>query len=66
MQKNITPYFCFRYLYDSGEEYGDSVDQWVSYSDIVEKFCNVYTEEELLKEYKRATDDKKNLINKVI
>ncbi len=36
-QKNLSPYFCFRYLYDS--EY-DSSDDWTDYNDVKRYLLN--------------------------
>ena len=34
-QKSLTPYFCFRYLYDNDPDYKDD---WTCYNDIIDYF----------------------------
>ena len=60
-QKNLSPYFCFRYLYDSKEHHNDS-DQWVSYDDIINYFSNKYNNILLLMELEKAESDKRNYL----
>lgn len=43
-QVNLTPYFCFKYLYNSME---DTNDNRVDYNDILSNFKNKYTHDEL-------------------
>ena len=59
-QKNLTPYFCFRYLYDNMT---DSADDWTDYNDILEylKKRN-YMNEEIEKEFKRAMIDRLDIV----
>ena len=63
-QKNLSPFFCFRYLYDNDT---DSADDWTDYNQIYEylKQRN-YSEEEILSAYNKATDDKIRLIKQKI
>jgi hypothetical protein len=51
-QKNLTPYFCFRYLYDNET---DSADNWTDYTEIYDylKERN-YMNEEIEKQYNIA------------
>lgn len=47
-QKNLSPYFCFKYLYDS--KYSDT-DNWISYNEIIDylsKQDKKYTEDEII------------------
>ena len=44
-QKNLTPQFCFKYLYDSKTD--KKTDDWVCFNDIVWYFRDRYTAEEL-------------------
>jgi hypothetical protein len=55
-QKNLSPYFCFRYLYDNET---DSADDWTDYNQIYDylKKRN-YSDEEIEKEFKKATIDR--------
>ncbi len=46
-QKNLSPYFCFKYLYDNDSGYADN---WVSYNDVthyLSKQEKKYTDEEI-------------------
>ena len=57
-QKNLTPYFCFRYLYDNQT---DSADNWTDYYEILkylEKQDKQYLKEDIDKEYQRAMNDR--------
>jgi hypothetical protein len=55
-QKNLSPYFCFRYLYDS--EY-DSADDWTDYNNVKDYLLKRdYTEEQIEAEFKRAMNDR--------
>lgn len=56
-QSNLSPYFCFRYLYDT-EEY-DSADNWTDYEDVIRYLNNKYTEEFIKMEFARAIKDRK-------
>lgn len=56
-QKNLSPYFCFRYLYDNDT---DSADDWTDYNTIYrylkeKNYDNIFIEEE----YNRAMKDRK-------
>ena len=50
-QKNLSPYFCFRYLYDNDT---DSADDWTDYND-VERYEQPYTE--LSNEFQDEADE---------
>jgi len=55
-QKNLSPYFCFRYLYDNDT---DSADDWTDYNNVkVYLLKRGYTEEQINDEFKRAMDDR--------
>lgn len=44
-QKNLSPYFCFKYLYDN--EF-DSADDWTDYNDVKEYLLKYnYTEKQI-------------------
>jgi hypothetical protein len=54
-QKHLTPYFCFRYLYDNDT---DSADNWTDYNDIVKYFVgSPYSEEELQKIFQEVMNE---------
>jgi hypothetical protein len=55
-QNNLSPYFCFRYLYDNDT---DSADNWTDYNDILE-YLNKhnFTNEEIENGYKNAMNDR--------
>jgi hypothetical protein len=57
-QDNLSPYFCFRYLYDVDT---DSADNWTDYNDVMRylKKLNKYTEEFIEGEFQRAMKDRK-------
>jgi len=53
-QKNLSPFFCFRYLYDNDT---DSADDWTDYNQIYEYLKKLnYSEKEIVSAYNRATD----------
>jgi hypothetical protein len=55
-QKNLSPYFCFRYLYDS--QY-DSVDNWTDYNDVESYLKKLnYNEEEITEAFDNAMNDR--------
>jgi spore coat polysaccharide biosynthesis protein SpsF (cytidylyltransferase family) len=59
-QHNLTPYFCFKYLYDCPL---DSEDDWTSYPEVVsylEKEFPEIKEEEIRREFNKAMEDRKN------
>ena len=48
-QKKLSPYFCFRYLYDNDT---DSADDWTDYNEIKEYLTKRnYTEDEIKKQH---------------
>jgi hypothetical protein len=58
-QKNLSPYFCFRYLYDNKT---DSADNWTDYNDIINylsKQDKKYSEEEINFYFKKALNERK-------
>lgn len=55
-QKNLSPYFCFRYLYDNDT---DSADNWTDYNEIKEYLNkNNYTNEEIKIGFTNAMNDR--------
>lgn len=59
-QKNLSPYFCFRYLYDNDT---DSADDWTDYNNVKDYLepmvlKGLYTEEQIEAEFKRAMEDR--------
>ena len=56
-QNNLSPYFCFRYLYDRADL--DSADDWTDYSEIYNylKKRN-YSDEEINRQKLLALDDR--------
>ena len=55
-QKNLSPYFCFRYLYDNQF---DSADDWTDYNNVKDYLLKRdYTEEQIEAEFKRAMEDR--------
>ena len=57
-QNNLSPYFCFMYLYDNTT---DSADDWTDYNDIktyLEK--RNYTNEQIRDAFNRAMNDRMN------
>jgi len=58
-QTNLSPYFCFRYLYDTPEY--DSADDWTDYNDVERYLKNKnYTITEIRNAYEKAMDDRNN------
>ena len=59
-QDNLSPYFCFRYLYDTPEF--DSADDWTDYNEIYEylKKRN-YNDNDIKNAYEKAMNDRNNL-----
>jgi hypothetical protein len=56
-QKNLSPYFCFRYLYDNPN---DSADDWTDYYDVLRYFKNSeYSIISLNNIFQDAMDDRK-------
>ena len=60
-QLHITPYFCFKYLYNMST---DTYDNKIDYNDIIYKFKNKYTTEELNNIYNNIYEDVYNVKNK--
>ena len=57
-QKNLSPYFCFRYLYDT-EEF-DSADDWTDYGQVYHYLKELnYSDDTIESEFKKAMDDRK-------
>ncbi len=55
-QKNLSPYFCFRYLYDNDN---DSADDWTDYNDVKHYLLKRnYNEEQIKEEFIRAMNDR--------
>jgi hypothetical protein len=55
-QKNLSPYFCFRYLYDNES---DSADDWTDYNNVKDYLLKRgYTEEQIKEEFIRAMNDR--------
>lgn len=60
-QKNLSPYFCFRYLYDNKN---DSADNWTDYYDVIrylERQEKKYTDKEIEEAFSKAYEDRQNL-----
>lgn len=55
-QNNISPYFCFKYLYDFNEKYDDFSDNWVSYDDIINKFSKTFSVDFLENEFIKSKE----------
>jgi hypothetical protein len=56
-QTNLSPYFCFRYLYDT-QEY-DSADDWTDYNDVLRYLKEDYEPDFINSEFNRAMNDRK-------
>jgi hypothetical protein len=57
-QKNLSPYFCFRYLYDNKT---DSADNWTDYYEIINylnKQDYKYSKEHIDENYNKAMKDR--------
>ena len=55
-QKNLSPYFCFRYLYDNNT---DSMDSWTDYNEVEDYLLKRgYTKEQIKEEFKKAMADR--------
>ncbi len=57
-QRNLTPYFCFRYLYCNET---DSKCNWTDYNDVIrylEKQDTRYTQDEIKQAFKQAMNDR--------
>ncbi len=63
-QNNLSPYFCFYYLYDTPEY--DSADDWTDYAEI-EQYLKKrnYKQEEIEHAHSKAIDDRNNIISMV-
>jgi hypothetical protein len=55
-QKNLSPYFCFYYLYDR-QEY-DSADDWTDFNQVKKYLEKRFTDEEINKVYIQVMDDR--------
>ena len=56
-QHNLSPYFCFYYLYDRQEF--DSVDNWTDYNDIYNYLIKKnYTDEQIKQEFNITMKDR--------
>jgi len=59
-QNNLSPYFCFRYLYDTSEY--DSADNWTDYNDIMNYLTNKnYSSQDINKYYNEAMENKNKI-----
>ena len=57
-QHNLSPYFCFYYLYDR-QEY-DSADDWTDYNQVYEYLKNKnYSDEVIKNAFNKAMNDRK-------
>lgn len=56
-QNDLSPYFCFRYLYDNDT---DSADDWTDYYDVLRylKKRDIYTVDFIQQEFERAMKDR--------
>ena len=55
-QENLSPYFCFKYLYDNDT---DSADDWTDYNQIYEYLKKRNYDDDMIKqEYKRAIKER--------
>ena len=55
-QNNLSPYFCFYYLYDR-QEY-DSADDWTDFIQVKEYLLKRFNEEEINFAYKQVMKDR--------
>jgi hypothetical protein len=56
-QENLSPYFCFRYLYDNKT---DSADDWTDYNDIMRYLKKQNIDVNFIEnEFNRAMNDRK-------
>jgi hypothetical protein len=60
-QKNLSPYFCFYWLYDR-QEY-DSADNWTDYTQVYNYLKDKYDDEFIKTELKRAIKDREEKEN---
>jgi hypothetical protein len=59
-QKNLSPYFCFRYLYDNNT---DSADDWTDYTDVYNYLKEREYSDEIIKiQFNKAMDDRTDRI----
>ncbi len=63
-QKNLSPYFCFYWLYDR-EDY-DSADDWTDYNQVYEYLKDKYDHEFIRKEFNRAIKEREEKENYLI
>lgn len=58
-QNNLSPYFCFRYLYDTPEY--DSADDWTDYNEIYTYLKKRNYDDKLIEEeFDKAMNDRNN------
>jgi hypothetical protein len=59
-QNNLSPYFCFRYLYDNKN---DSADNWTDYYDVIRYLNNhnITDTKFIEQEFKRAMNDREKI-----
>lgn len=55
-QKNLSPHFCFYYLYDR-QEY-DSADDWTDFNQVKNYLQKRFTDEEINKVFKEVMDER--------
>ena len=60
-QKNLSPYFCFYWLYDR-QNY-DSADDWTDYNQVFNYLKDNYDHEFIKEEFKRAIQDREEKEN---
>ena len=58
-QNNLSPYFCFRYLYDTPEY--DSADDWTDYQEIYQYLKKLnYSDVEINSAFERAMSERED------
>ncbi len=60
-QKNLSPYFCFYWLYDRPEY--DSADNWTDYNQVVNYLKDKYDDDFIKAELNRAIKDREEKEN---
>jgi hypothetical protein len=61
-QKNLSPYFCFYWLYDR-QDY-DSADDWTDYNQVYDYLKDKYDHQFIVDQFKKATQDREQEKNK--